>query len=113
VRSRSRPASRWVSRATARTASAWGLGTLARTAFPDCRTVVEETLACGDTVVMRNWFEGTHLGPFLGHPPTGRRFRFRQVHWMRFAPDGAVVEHWGVRDDVTQLRQLGLPIPGS
>ncbi|MGE3289609.1 MAG: ester cyclase [Pseudonocardia sp.] len=79
-----------------------------RTAFPDCRTVVEEVLARGDTVVMRNLFEGTHLGVFLGHPPTGRRFRFRQVHWMRFGPDGRVVEHWGVRDDVTHLRQLGL-----
>ena len=57
---------------------------------------------------MRNWFEGTHLGPYLGHPATGRRFRFRQIHWMRFGPDGRVIEHWGVRDDVTRLRQLGL-----
>src|SRR5690349_20259335 len=85
-----------------------GLVTMLRTAFPDCATAVEETLPAGDTVVMRNWFEGTHRGPFLGHPPTGRRFRFRQIHWMRFGPDGRVIEHWGVRDDVTHLQQLGL-----
>jgi predicted ester cyclase len=39
---------------------------------------------------------------------TGRRFRFRQIHLMRFGPDGRLVEHWGVRDDVTHLQQLGL-----
>jgi predicted ester cyclase len=85
-----------------------GLVTMLRIAFPDCSTDVEETVAHDDVVVMRNWFEGTHLGPFLGHAPTGRRFRFRQIHWMRFGADGRVVEHWGVRDDVAHLQQLGL-----
>lgn len=84
------------------------LVTMLRTAFPDCRTVVEETVARDDTVVMRNLFEGTHLGPFLGHDPTGRSFSFRQIHWMRFAADGRVSEHWGIRDDVAHLQQLGL-----
>jgi predicted ester cyclase len=85
-----------------------GLVSMLRTAFPDCATVIEETLPVDDTVVMRNWFEGTHLGEFRGHRPTGRRFRFRQIHWMRFGSDGRVVEHWGVRDDITHLQQLGL-----
>lgn len=90
------------------------LVTMLRGAFPDCRTVIEDVLAHGDTVVMRTWFDGTHSGAFLGHPPTGRRFRFRQIHWMRFDADGRVVEHWGVRDDVTHLRQLGLlPAPSA
>jgi predicted ester cyclase len=66
-----------------------GLVTMLRTAFPDCATVIEETLPAGDTVVMRNWFQGTHQGMFLGHEPTGRRFRFRQIHWVRFGPDDA------------------------
>jgi steroid delta-isomerase-like uncharacterized protein len=79
-----------------------------RSAFPDGHTEIEETLASGDDVVMRCWFEGTHLGPFLGHAATGRRFRFRQMHWMRFDSAGRVVEHWGVRDDVAHLQQLGL-----
>lgn len=79
-----------------------------RTAFPDARTEVEDLVADGDVVVMRNWYAGTHLGPFLGHAPTGREFRFRQIHWMRFDADGKVVEHWGVRDDVAHLQQLGI-----
>ncbi|MEV5298131.1 hypothetical protein AB0K50_09505 [Amycolatopsis methanolica] len=27
---------------------------------------------------------------------------------MRFGSDGRVTEHWGVRDDVTHLQQLGI-----
>ncbi|MCF2525723.1 ester cyclase [Yinghuangia soli] len=79
-----------------------------RTAFPDGRTEIEDMAADGDTVVMRNWYAGTHLGPFLGHAPTGRAFRFRQIHWMRFGADGRIAEHWGVRDDVAHLQQLGI-----
>ncbi|WP_435869779.1 ester cyclase [Amycolatopsis methanolica] len=44
-----------------------GLVAMLRAAFPDCRTVIEDMVADCDVVVMRNWFEGTHLGPFLGH----------------------------------------------
>ncbi|MDI2125686.1 ester cyclase [Yinghuangia seranimata] len=85
-----------------------GLVAMLRTAFPDGRTEIEDMAAVGDVVVMRNWYAGTHLGPFLGHEPTGREFRFRQIHWMRFDADGKVVEHWGVRDDVAHLQQLGI-----
>lgn len=85
-----------------------GLVAMLRTAFPDCRTEIEDMVGAGDVVVMRNWYDGTHLGPFLGNEATGRRFRFRQMHWMRFDADGRVVEHWGLRDDVTHLQQLGL-----
>jgi predicted ester cyclase len=85
-----------------------GLVAMLREAFPDGHTEIESILAHGDDVVMRCWFEGTHLGPFLGHEATGRRFRFRQMHWMRFDAEGRVIEHWGVRDDVTHLQQLGI-----
>lgn len=85
-----------------------GLVTMLRTAFPDCRTEIEEMTGTGDVVVMRNWFCGTHLGPFPGNEPTGRAFRFRQMHWMRFDADGRVTDHWGIRDDVSHLQQLGL-----
>ncbi|MER7006386.1 ester cyclase [Dactylosporangium sp. NPDC000555] len=85
-----------------------GLVSMLRTAFPDCRTEIEELTGAGDVVVMRNWYSGTHLGPFLGNAPTGRTFRFRQMHWMRFDADGRVTDHWGVRDDVSHLQQLGL-----
>jgi predicted ester cyclase len=77
-------------------------------AFPDGHYEVEDMVAHENTVVMRDWFSGTHTGGFLGHAATGRTFRFRQMHWMRFGDDGRIVEHWGVRDDLTHLQQLGL-----
>ncbi|GAA1501468.1 hypothetical protein GCM10009827_011040 [Dactylosporangium maewongense] len=85
-----------------------GLVSMLRTAFPDARTEIEDMTGAGDVVVMRNWYAGTHLGPFLGNAPTRRPFRFRQMHWMRFGADGRVTDHWGVRDDVSHLQQLGL-----
>lgn len=90
------------------TAPLRALVSMLRSAFPDGRTDFEDFAATGDVVVGRNWYSGTHLGPFLGNEPTGRTFRFRQMHWMRFGPDGRVVEHWGLRDDVTHLQQLGI-----
>ncbi|GAA4486673.1 ester cyclase [Rhodococcus olei] len=90
------------------TAPLRALVTMLRTAFPDGRTDFEDFVATGDVVVGRNWYAGTHLGEFMGNAPTGRAFRFRQMHWMRFSPGGRVVEHWGLRDDVTHLQQLGI-----
>ena len=43
----------------------------------------------------------------MGIPPTGRDVAYDYVHIVRFK-DGKVVEHWGVRDDMTLMRQLGV-----
>jgi steroid delta-isomerase-like uncharacterized protein len=89
------------------------LVTMLRNAFPDHHTSIEDMLAEGDKVTMRATYSGTHEGDFMGIPPTGERFVQNQVHIMRFA-DGKVVEHWGVRDDLGQMQQLGLvPAPGQ
>src|ERR687894_1076046 len=42
-------------------------------AFPDNRHEVEDLLAEGDQVMARVNLAGTHEGPFMGIPPTGRR----------------------------------------
>jgi predicted ester cyclase len=78
-----------------------------RAAFPDAHTHIEALVEEGDLVVMRNRFTGTHLGEFMGFAPTGRAFDQRQFHMMRFR-EGQVVEHWGVREDLQQLQQLGI-----
>jgi hypothetical protein len=31
------------------------------------------------------------------------------MHLMRFAEDGRIVEHWGVRDDAGMMRQIKAP----
>jgi predicted ester cyclase len=90
------------------TAPVKALVAMLRSAFPDARTEFEDFAAAGDVVVGRNWYSGTHLGEFMGNAPSGRSFRFRQMNWMRFSPEGRVVEHWGLRDDVAHLQQLGI-----
>ncbi len=59
------------------------------------------------------WLLGTHTGPLLGHPPTGREIRVRMVAFFEFAPadgdqpDGIVCER--VFYDLRSiLDQLGL-----
>ncbi len=78
-----------------------------RNAFPDVKFTIEDILADGDKVVMRNSFSGTHQGTFMGIAPTGRRVSQEQIHIVRVA-NGQVVEHWAVRDDLSLLRQLGV-----
>jgi steroid delta-isomerase-like uncharacterized protein len=78
-----------------------------RTAFPDLHFTIEELIAEGDLVAGRLTMRGTHDGPLMGMPPTGRQVEQAHMHFVRFR-DGKAVEHWGVRDDVGLLRQLGL-----
>ena len=89
-----------------------GSVTWARNAFPDLHFEIEELVAEGDLVAGRLTMSGTHEGPLMGKPPTGRSVRNIHMHFVRFR-DGKAVEHWGVRDDLGMMRQLGLVvIPG-
>jgi len=83
-----------------------------RTAFPDLRFTIEELIAERDIVAGRLIMEGTHDGPLMGMPPTGRTVRQDHMHFVRFR-DGRAVEHWGVRDDVSMMRQLGSAPQGT
>ena len=85
--------------------------TMLRTAFPDIHYETAEMIAEGDKVVARTILRGTHTGPFMGMPPTGRPVVQEQIHILRFV-DGKAVEHRAVRDDLGMMRQLGLiPAP--
>ena len=54
---------------------------------------------------------GTHEGPLMGMASTGRSVRQDHMHIVRFR-DGKAIEHWGVRDDLSMMRQLGvIPSP--
>jgi steroid delta-isomerase-like uncharacterized protein len=77
-----------------------------RAAFPDATLTVESVIAEGDLVAFRSILRGTHRGPFLGLPPTGRRFEVSIVDVLRVA-HGMVVEHWGGPDMLDLVRQLG------
>ena len=75
-------------------------------AYPDLRVAIDDLVEEGDKVVARNSVTGTHLGPYLGRPPTGRTVAYNEIFIFRFA-GGRIAEIWGVVDVLSQLRQLG------
>src|SRR3712207_5313865 len=52
-------------------------------AFPDWREEIVELVAEGNTVAGRFRCSGTHLGEFLGEPPTGKRMEVEEVFFLR------------------------------
>jgi predicted ester cyclase len=79
-----------------------------RTSFPDVHMEVIDLIAEGDTVVGRFPCSATHLGEWLGHPPTGRRFeRVDEVSIFRLR-DGKITQVWSLEDSLGRLRQLAL-----
>jgi predicted ester cyclase len=82
-----------------------------RSAFPDWHEEAVQLVAEGDTVAGRFRCSGTHLGEFLGNPPTGTRMEVEEVFFVR-AEDGRFVDFWGLEDSLGRMRQLGLLPPG-
>ena len=79
-----------------------------RRAFPDLKATIEDVVAAGDRVALRQTLQGTHKGEFLGVPPTGKRVSFQELHLIRFE-NGKAVEHWGMTDLQEQLGVGGEP----
>jgi predicted ester cyclase len=71
-------------------------------AFPDWKVTIDDIIAEGDKVVARATGQGTHLGEYMGIPPTGRRIKVSWIAIYRIA-DGKLAEHW------QQIDELGLP----
>jgi steroid delta-isomerase-like uncharacterized protein len=72
---------------------------------------VEDLIAEGDKVVVRWTGSGTHVGEFMGIPPTGRSFQINGIDIHAFR-DGKMSAHWHVVDQFSLLQQLGLiPMP--
>src|SRR5438034_115401 len=83
-----------------------------RAAFPDLETTEEDLVAEGEKVVYRGTIRGTHLGEFMGFPPSGLRIEIGEIQVQRLA-GGKLVEHWGQFDWMSLLQQLGaMPAPG-
>ena len=84
--------------------------------FPDFRLDIIDIIAQGDVVIVRGKSSGTHLGtgrlPVNGGmlvdvPPTHKHFQSDVIHWW-VVRDGKIVDHYGMRDDIDMMRQLGL-----
>ena len=69
---------------------------------------VEDLIEGQEAVVVRLHVEGTHVGDFLGVPPTGRRVSWEAVAIVK-VKDGRVVENytmlnlWGIYQQLTSL----------
>jgi predicted ester cyclase len=81
-----------------------------QSAFPDFRMQVVDLIAEGDRVVGHFRCSGTHRGEWLGVPATGRRFENVDEIYIFKVKDGKLVSAFGVEDNLTRLRQLGLDI---
>lgn len=78
-----------------------------RTAFPDLTYTVDDVIQQGSTVAMRATASGTQTGQLQSLPPTGKRAKWTEMHFLRFEGE-QVVEHWGVADEFQALQQLGI-----
>jgi steroid delta-isomerase-like uncharacterized protein len=82
-----------------------------RGAFPDLKLTVEEIIENGDKTWARITARGTHQGPFMGFPPTGKSIVVTVMDVCRY-DNGQIVEHWGVADQLAVMAQIGaLPRP--
>lgn len=82
------------------------LRTIVRTTFPDIRLTISDLVVEGEKVVVRWFLQGTDLGGYEGHAPTGRSVRLTGITIMRMEHD-TIVEEWNEVDIAGMLRQLG------
>jgi steroid delta-isomerase-like uncharacterized protein len=72
---------------------------------------IDDIVAEDDMVVLRWSHIGTHVGEFLGIPPTGKSFTLRGIDMYRVR-DGKMAEHWNVVDLYGFCQQVGA-FPGE
>ncbi len=81
-------------------------------AFPNMRFTIRQQLAEGDKVMTHKTFQGTHQGPFMGIPATGKQVAFDVIDIFTVA-NGKLTDHWAVADQFSLMQQLGaVPTPG-
>jgi predicted ester cyclase len=67
---------------------------------------VKDAFQSDDKVVIRCTASATNTREWMGHQPTGKSFAVEHIHVYRLEGD-RIAEHWGARDDLGMLRQLG------
>ena len=70
------------------------------------RYEVHEVVANGEMVAIRATARGVNAVSPQGIEPTGRPFSMKTAHFYR-ARAGRLCEHWGVRDELDVLYQVG------
>jgi steroid delta-isomerase-like uncharacterized protein len=78
-----------------------------RVSFPDMHWTAKEMVAEGEKVVTRFVWTGTHRGPFLGIPATGRPVEVKGVVIDRLE-NGKMAESRILMDTLSLMQQLGV-----
>ena len=81
-----------------------------RTAFSDWQMTIENLVAEGDFVANRFTTRGTHTGPLMGIPPTGKTMVVHGQELHRLS-NGKVAETWVCDDVPSIMQQLGIVPP--
>ncbi len=77
-----------------------------RAAFPDLKVTPVHAVPTDDHLAIAYTIEGTHTGPLLGIPPSGKRVKVRGMQIARYE-GGKIVERWGSSDQLGMLQQIG------
>ena len=68
-------------------------------------------IEAGDKVVTRAVWSGTHTGPLMSIPPTGKPILNNELCVDRMV-GGKIAERWQVSDSLSLMQQLGvIPAP--
>ena len=81
-------------------------------AFPDLQTTIDDLIAEGDKVAVRQTWRGTHTSHFLQIPPTGKQVTFTSIEIYRVS-GGKLAEEWVELDMLGLLQQIGVAPPGG
>lgn len=81
--------------------------TMLRAAFPDLHFTIEDIVAAEDKVAIRATVHCTHLGSFMGMPPTGKQAIWTGIDISRIV-GGKIVELWAQYDYLGLMQQLGV-----
>ncbi len=76
------------------------------TAFPDVNIEVKRIVAAGEWVIAENIATATHLGPWLGIPPTSKR-TVQNLCAICRCRDGLMIEETVYYDQLERIRQIG------
>ena len=74
------------------------------------RYELHDLVAVGDRVAVRATAYGVHNTDHLGFPATGKPYAMDTMHFYRGDGD-RLAEHWGVRDELSVLFQVGALAP--
>lgn len=80
--------------------------------FPGYTMDIDLMVAEDDLVSVIFRFGGTHTGPFMGIPATGKTVSEIPAHITYRVENGKIVDHWILLDSAALMQQLGL-VPSS